>query len=414
MATDVEGSRSRSPTPPRARSRSPARQSGSRSRSRERSRSRSRSRSRERARSRSRSRSRSGEARASKKYDLMLPVCRDFTRGRCSRPPSDCRYAHPPSSVVIDGNEVTVCYDSLRDRCARGYGCRYFHPPPHLRAKMQESTGIQGARNSTYYQAMPYDGHHGSHALPPPPSSVRGQKEVMRPTLEVCRDFVRGRCARRSEECRYAHHIPGSGDGDYAIICQDHLRGKCQRPSCRYFHCPNHLRSQIKDRSLGSYSRDDDRGHTDGGYGPYGYDGGLYDRQTPKHMPMDDYSSSHYYGQGHYQGASLPPPPPPPAVLPSPPPRALRDEDKLPVCRDFHLRGNCSRESSCRFVHPDSHVQVADNYVTVCRDSVRGHCKRDRCRFYHPPAKRSSHARNGNGSMSPESTEDTDVSSPEA
>lgn len=33
-------------------------------------------------------------------------------------------------------------------------------------------------------------------------------------------------------------------------------------------------------RLMGSYSRDDDRGHHRGGYDPYGYDGGYYDQQV--------------------------------------------------------------------------------------------------------------------------------------
>lgn len=314
---------------------------------------------------------------------------------------------------------MTVCYDSLRDRCARGYSCRYFHPPPHLRVKMQEATGIQGVRNPAAYQVDPVmssDGLYGPHSLPSslPMASTHKQKGLTRPTLEVCRDFVRGRCARRAEECRYAHHIPNSDDGDYAIVCQDYLRGKCQRTSCRYFHAPNHLRSQIKDRLLGSHPGDDEHGHHSASFeGAYGYGGGLYDQQSSKHMRVDDYSSSHYYGQG--QGASLYqatplPPPRVSAIMPPPPPRASKDEDKLPVCRDFHLRGNCSRAASCRFVHSDAHVQVVDNYVTVCRDSVRGHCNRERCRFYHPPSKHASHSKNGSGNMSPQSTENWDNS----
>lgn len=30
-------------------------------------------------------------------------------------------------------------------------------------------------------------------------------------------------------------------------VCQDFLRGKCERDSCRYLHPPDHLRSRIRD-----------------------------------------------------------------------------------------------------------------------------------------------------------------------
>ncbi|KAH7292716.1 hypothetical protein KP509_29G082400 [Ceratopteris richardii] len=388
---DGERSRSRSPEPPpvRGRSRSPVRR-------------------RTRSPSRSRSRSRSGGPRSSSRREFTLPVCRDFIRGRCLRAPIDCRYAHPPPTVGIDGNEVIVCHDSLRDRCARGYSCRFFHPPPHLRVKVQELAGIHGARNSSYYHDMPYDGHRSAHMLPPPPPlpppsvSAHG-RETPKPTLEVCRDFVRGRCARHAEECRYAHHTSGNGNTDYVIVCQDFLRGKCHRSSCRYFHPPNHLRPQIRDRILEPYARDAVRDRHGGGYRPYIYNGG-------------------YYEHSHYQGATLQPPtplpPPPPMMLP-PHSKAPRDEDKLPICRDFHLRGNCSRESLCRFVHPDSNVQVVDNYVTVCRDYVRGHCKREQCRFYHPSDKHGTHSKNGderrfdNGERNNDNMEAAEVASAE-
>lgn len=347
------------------------------------------------------------QSKSAKKYDLSVAVCRDFTRGRCSRSP--CRYAHPPPSVAIDGDQVTVCYDSLRDRCARGYGCRYYHPPPHLRVKMQETIGIQATRAPAGYQAepvMPMDVVHASHSLPSslPAASPPSQKSMNRPSIEVCRDFVRGRCARRAEECRFAHHMPTGGDGEYIIVCHDFLRGRCQRDACRYFHAPSHLRSRIKDLPGDSVDLDHG-GHNSGFEGAYALSGGSYEQQAAKRMRIEDHhyqtSAEPYYG-GH--GASLypvspmplPPLPPPPLVAshvvhPAP---VVKDEDRLPVCRDY-LRGKCSRCTACRFVHPESHTQVVDNYVTVCRDSLRGKCGREWCRFHHPPTKHATKEVNG-------------------
>ncbi|CAG5135261.1 unnamed protein product, partial [Candidula unifasciata] len=62
-------------------------------------------------------------------------VCREFQRGTCSRPASECRYAHPADHIVVDAtdNHVTVCMDFVKSKCTRDQ-CKYFHPPSHLQA----------------------------------------------------------------------------------------------------------------------------------------------------------------------------------------------------------------------------------------------------------------------------------------
>jgi len=56
------------------------------------------------------------------------------------------------------------------------------------------------------------------------------------------------------------------------------------------------------------------------------------------------------------------------------------------VCRQF-LRGTCNRkEQECRFAHPPTNVSVgSDNMVTACIDFIKGRCKHDPCRYFHPP-----------------------------
>lgn len=55
------------------------------------------------------------------------------------------------------------------------------------------------------------------------------------------------------------------------------------------------------------------------------------------------------------------------------------------VCKEF-LRGICKR-NTCRFAHPGEHVSpaAADGTVVMCMDSVKGRCNRDPCRYFHPP-----------------------------
>ncbi|XP_075910330.1 uncharacterized protein LOC116956339 isoform X2 [Petromyzon marinus] len=73
---------------------------------------------------------------------LTLEVCREFSRGSCSRDASECRYAHPPEGVTVDNGRVVACFDSLKDRCTRD-SCKYLHPPQHLKAQLE----INGRNN---------------------------------------------------------------------------------------------------------------------------------------------------------------------------------------------------------------------------------------------------------------------------
>uniref|UniRef100_A0A8C2UA34 Muscleblind like splicing regulator 2 n=1 Tax=Coturnix japonica TaxID=93934 RepID=A0A8C2UA34_COTJA len=69
---------------------------------------------------------------------LQPVVCREFQRGNCARGETDCRFAHPADSTMIDTNDntVTVCMDYIKGRCMREK-CKYFHPPAHLQAKIK-------------------------------------------------------------------------------------------------------------------------------------------------------------------------------------------------------------------------------------------------------------------------------------
>lgn len=45
---------------------------------------------------------------------LLVEVCREFQRGKCSRTEDECRFAHPPAHVLIQNGKVTACFDSLK------------------------------------------------------------------------------------------------------------------------------------------------------------------------------------------------------------------------------------------------------------------------------------------------------------
>ena len=79
-------------------------------------------------------------------------MCREFQRGMCSRPPNECRYAHPTDNVPIDNNDnlVTVCMDYVKNKCSRD-SCRYFHPPAHLQTQIKAA---QQRANASSYSSL--------------------------------------------------------------------------------------------------------------------------------------------------------------------------------------------------------------------------------------------------------------------
>ncbi|CAG2164986.1 unnamed protein product [Oppiella nova] len=83
-----------------------------------------------------------------------LEVCREFQRGNCKRPESECRFAHPPDHLQVDASDgvVTVCMDFVKGRCCREQ-CRYLHPPPHLQAQ------LKAAQNRPNSAALPSASH---------------------------------------------------------------------------------------------------------------------------------------------------------------------------------------------------------------------------------------------------------------
>ncbi|XP_075426611.1 muscleblind-like protein 1 isoform X21 [Ascaphus truei] len=103
---------------------------------------------------------------------LTLEVCREFQRGTCSRPDTECKFAHPSKSCQVENGRVIACFDSLKNegkrrrrkktevinesiysttfslplitagRCSRE-NCKYLHPPPHLKTQLE----INGRNN---------------------------------------------------------------------------------------------------------------------------------------------------------------------------------------------------------------------------------------------------------------------------
>ncbi|XP_075244810.1 uncharacterized protein LOC142338988 isoform X5 [Convolutriloba macropyga] len=94
-----------------------------------------------------------------------IEVCREFSRGACTRSDEDCRFAHPEPHVSIDpsSNRVTICMDYVKSggqMCPVEQGannnnnssnnspstpekCKYFHPPSHILERFQNGAVMQ-------------------------------------------------------------------------------------------------------------------------------------------------------------------------------------------------------------------------------------------------------------------------------
>ncbi|XP_069831562.1 muscleblind-like protein 1 isoform X11 [Dendropsophus ebraccatus] len=234
---------------------------------------------------------------------LTLEVCREFQRGTCSRPDTECKFAHPSKSCQVENGRVIACFDSLKGRCSRE-NCKYLHPPPHLKTQLEingRNNLIQQKNMAMLAQQMqlanamipgtqlqpvpmfsvapslatnataafnPYLGPVSpglvpAEILPTAPVLVAGNPGVAVPSaaaaaaqklmrtdrLEVCREYQRGNCNRGENECRFAHPAESAmidTNDNTVTVCMDYIKGRCSREKCKYFHPPAHLQAKIK------------------------------------------------------------------------------------------------------------------------------------------------------------------------
>uniref|UniRef100_A0A4W4HK51 C3H1-type domain-containing protein n=1 Tax=Electrophorus electricus TaxID=8005 RepID=A0A4W4HK51_ELEEL len=238
---------------------------------------------------------------------LTLEVCREFQRGTCSRPDSECKFAHPAKSCQVENGRVIACFDSLKGRCSRE-NCKYLHPPPHLKTQLEingrnnliqqknmamiaqqmqlANAMMPGAQlqpvpmfsvtpslasNATAAAAAAFNPYLGpvspglvpteilpsapvlvtsSPNVPVPAAAAAAAQKLMRTDrLEVCREYQRGNCTRGENDCRFAHPADSTmidTNDNTVTVCMDYIKGRCSRDKCKYFHPPAHLQAKIK------------------------------------------------------------------------------------------------------------------------------------------------------------------------
>lgn len=243
-------------------------------------------------------------------------------------------------------------------------------------------------------------------------------------TLEVCREFQRGTCARSDAECKFAHPAKSCQvENGRVIACFDSLKGRCSRENCKYLHPPPHLKTQLEINGRNNLIQQKNMAML---AQQMQIANAIMPGSQLQPMPMFSVSPSlasnasaaaaaaaaaafnPYLGPvspGLMSAEILPSAPvlmagsPGVASVPSAANAAaaaasaaaaqkLLRTDRLEVCREYQ-RGNCSRgETDCRFAHPADSTMIdpSDNTVTVCMDYIKGRCSRDKCKYFHPPA----------------------------
>ncbi|KAM4895390.1 PREDICTED: muscleblind-like protein 1 isoform X5 [Sturnus vulgaris] len=167
---------------------------------------------------------------------LTLEVCREFQRGTCSRPDTECKFAHPSKSCQVENGRVIACFDSLKGRCSRE-NCKYLHPPPHLKTQLE----INGRNNLIQQKNMAMLAQQMQLANAMMPGAP------LQPV--VCREYQRGNCNRGENDCRFAHPADSAmidTNDNTVTVCMDYIKGRCSREKCKYFHPPAHLQAKIK------------------------------------------------------------------------------------------------------------------------------------------------------------------------
>ncbi|XP_026329811.1 muscleblind-like protein isoform X5 [Hyposmocoma kahamanoa] len=353
---------------------------------------------------------------------LQLEVCREFQRNKCSRPDTECKFAHPPATVEVQNGRVTACYDSIKGRCNREKPpCKYFHPPQHLkdqllingRNHLALKNALMQQMGLTPGQVMPGQvpavvggvsgaGAAASHLAALDPISLA----LLAP--QATSPYLSGVPGVGSTYAQYyaPQLVPAMLGHDHAaaasplgVMQQPVLQQKlprtdrletaaaAQQPAASAAMEPGKKRPAPAElepppmdmKSVGSFYYDN-----------FAFPGVVpYKRPAadkagvPVYQPATTYQQLMQLQQQPFVPVSCCAPPNAPYVV-------YTDErgqllDTLPVCQDFNRQG-CTRPT-CRFVHirEGCGLQVVGCRVVVCRDAAAGTCRRAACRYYHIP-----------------------------
>ncbi|XP_034988381.1 muscleblind-like protein 1 isoform X5 [Zootoca vivipara] len=258
---------------------------------------------------------------------LTLEVCREFQRGTCSRPDSECKFAHPSKSCQVENGRVIACFDSLKGRCSRE-NCKYLHPPPHLKTQLE----INGRNNLIQQKNM----------------------AMLAQQMQLANAMMPGAPLQPVNHMPQTFQKRGGEGSPYFIDTDSIYQYQTLKPM---FSVAPSLATNASTA-----------------FNPY------LGPVSPGLVPAEILPSGPMLVAGN-------PGMPVPAAAAAAAQKLMRT-DRLEVCREYQ-RGNCNRgENDCRFAHPadSAMIDTNDNTVTVCMDYIKGRCSREKCKYFHPPA----------------------------
>ncbi|XP_069831553.1 muscleblind-like protein 1 isoform X3 [Dendropsophus ebraccatus] len=322
---------------------------------------------------------------------LTLEVCREFQRGTCSRPDTECKFAHPSKSCQVENGRVIACFDSLKGRCSRE-NCKYLHPPPHLKTQLE----INGRNNLIQQKNMAMLAQQMQLAN----AMIPGTQLQPVPMFSVAPSLATNATAAFNP---YLGPVsPGLVPAEILPTAPVLVAGNpgVAVPSAAAAAAQKLMRT---DRLEASYNqaaavRASPRCPTNDLSPDLEGAPSLWVRGSSVSMPAQSWASpeqrlpvvpnyvwwfcdvdscplgselrpANSFHLGHQAGLD---------------PRS----QKRKVCREYQ-RGNCNRgENECRFAHPaeSAMIDTNDNTVTVCMDYIKGRCSREKCKYFHPPA----------------------------
>ncbi|TFK05308.1 muscleblind-like protein 1 isoform X3 [Lepidochelys kempii] len=258
---------------------------------------------------------------------LTLEVCREFQRGTCSRPDTECKFAHPSKSCQVENGRVIACFDSLKGRCSRE-NCKYLHPPPHLKTQLE----INGRNNLIQQKNM----------------------AMLAQQMQLANAMMPGAPLQPVNYMPQSFQKRGGEGSPYYIDIDTNYQYHTFKPM---FSVAPSLATNAS-----------------AAFNPY------LGPVSPGLVPAEILPTAPMLVAGN-------PGVPVPAAAAAAAQKLMRT-DRLEVCREYQ-RGNCNRgENDCRFAHPadSAMIDTNDNTVTVCMDYIKGRCSREKCKYFHPPA----------------------------
>nr|XP_006116018.1 muscleblind-like protein 1 isoform X4 [Pelodiscus sinensis] len=258
---------------------------------------------------------------------LTLEVCREFQRGTCSRPDTECKFAHPSKSCQVENGRVIACFDSLKGRCSRE-NCKYLHPPPHLKTQLE----INGRNNLIQQKNM----------------------AMLAQQMQLANAMMPGAPLQPVNYMPQSFQKRGGEGSPYYIDIDTNYQYQTFKPM---FSVAPSLATNAS-----------------AAFNPY------LGPVSPGLVPAEILPTAPMLVAGN-------PGVPVPAAAAAAAQKLMRT-DRLEVCREYQ-RGNCNRgENDCRFAHPadSAMIDTNDNTVTVCMDYIKGRCSREKCKYFHPPA----------------------------